>query len=203
MWAEAHVRNAVGRLPDTTGALSFDDYMIGEQQQLLGHSMAEKEVYLGVQVQTRSMVDRVVERAAPVLRRVFPTAVDAELVAIDAEVEHLDGVIGVAGLEGRPVTAGEMSWLMHRSCSLGLPAPRNLPAAPGASWEPEDLASFTDAADFHTSWCSPWDRCTVCASRRSTIPGCSARTACRPGWNGRRGSTCAVQRRWPASCSGR
>jgi hypothetical protein len=155
MWAEAHVRNAVGRLPDSPGALSFDDYMIGEQQQLLGHSMAEKEVYLGVQVQTRSMVDRVVERAAPVLRRVFPTAVDAELVAIDAEVEHLDGVIGVAGLEGRPVTAGEMSWLMHRSCSLGLPAPRNLPAAPGASWEPEDLASFTDAADFHTEPYAP------------------------------------------------
>ncbi|MBY8852365.1 ATPase, partial [Saccharothrix sp. MB29] len=43
----------------------------------------------------------------------------------------------------------EMSWLMHRSCSLGLPAPRNLPAVPGAPWEPEDLASFTDAADFH------------------------------------------------------
>ncbi|HYZ37148.1 MAG TPA: ATP-binding protein [Pseudonocardiaceae bacterium] len=155
MWAEAHVRNAVGRLPDTPGALSFDDYMIGEQQQLLGHSMAEKEVYLGVQVQTRSMVDRAVERAAPVLRRVFPTAVDAELVAIDAEVEHLDGVISVAGLEGRPVTAGEMSWLMHRSCSLGLPAPRNLPAVPTGSWEPEDLASFTDAADFHTEPYAP------------------------------------------------
>jgi hypothetical protein len=155
MWAEAHVRNAVGRLPDTGGALSFDDYMIGEQQQLLGHSMAEKEVYLGVQVQTRSMMDLVVERAAPVLRRVFPTAVDAELVAIDAEVEHLDGLISVAGLEGRPVTAGEMSWLMHRSCSLGLPAPRNLPAVPDGSWEPEDLASFTDAADFHTEPYAP------------------------------------------------
>ncbi|HJT03143.1 MAG TPA: ATP-binding protein [Pseudonocardiaceae bacterium] len=155
MWAEAHVRNAVGRLPDTPGALSFDDYMIGEQQQLLGHSMAEKEVYLGIQVQTRSVMDRMVERAAPVLRRVFPTAVDAELVAIDAEVEHLDGVISVAGLEGRPVTAGEMSWLMHRSCSLGLPAPRNLPSVPNASWEPEDLASFTDAADFHTEPYAP------------------------------------------------
>jgi AAA domain-containing protein len=155
MWAEAHVRNAVGRLPDSPGALSFDDYMIGEQQQLLGHSMAEKEVYLGVQVQTRSVMDRVVERAAPVLRRVFPTAVDAELVAIDAEVEHLDGVISVAGLEGRPVTAGEMSWLMHRSCSLGLPAPRNLPSVPNASWEPEDLASFTDAADFHAEPYAP------------------------------------------------
>jgi hypothetical protein len=155
MWAEAHVRNAVDRLPDVAGALSFDDYMVGEQQQLLGRSMAEKEVYLGVQVQTRTMVDRAVERAAPVLRRVFPTAVDAELVALDAEIEHLDGVIGSSGLEGRPVTAEEMSWLMHRSCSLGLPAPRNLPAAPGTAWEPEDLASFTDAADFHAEPYAP------------------------------------------------
>ncbi|GAA4018776.1 ATP-binding protein [Allokutzneria multivorans] len=149
MWAEAHVHNAVGRLPDTGGALSFDDYMVGEQQQLMGRSMAEKEVYLGVQVQTRNVMDRAVERAAPVLRKIFPEAVDAELVALDSEVEHLDQVIGSAGLEGRPVTAEEMSWLMHRSCSLGLPAPRNLPAVPAAEWEPEDLASFTDAADFH------------------------------------------------------
>jgi hypothetical protein len=155
MWAEAHVHNAVNRLPDTPGALSFDDYMVGEQQQLLGRSMAEKEVYLGVQVQTRRMVDRAVERAAPLLRRIFPDAVDAELVALDSEVEHLDQVIGSAGLDGRPVTAEEMSWLMHRSCSLGLPAPRNLPAVPSATWEPEDLASFTDAADFHTEPYAP------------------------------------------------
>jgi hypothetical protein len=155
MWAEAHVHNAVNRLPDSQGALSFDDYLIGEQQQLLGRSMAEKEVYLGVQVQTRNMVDRAVERAAPLLRKIFPAAVDAELMAIDSEVEHLDQVIASAGLEGRPVTAEEMSWLMHRSCSLGLPAPRNLPAVPGAAWEPEDLASFTDAADFHQEPYSP------------------------------------------------
>ncbi|WP_245886150.1 ATP-binding protein [Umezawaea tangerina] len=155
MWAEAHVHNAVRRLPDTPGTLSFDDYMVGEQQQLMGRSMAEKEVYLGVQVQTRNMMDRAVERAAPVLRKVFPDAVDAELVALDSEVDHLDQVIGSAGLEGRPATAEEMSWLMHRSCSLGLPAPRNLPAVPGAPWEPEDLASFTDAADFHQEPYSP------------------------------------------------
>ncbi|MGO1049159.1 ATP-binding protein [Crossiella sp. CA198] len=155
MWAEAHVHNAVGRLPDTPGTLSFDDYMVGEQQQLMGRSMAEKEVYLGVQVQTRNVMDRAVERAAPVLRKIFPEAVDAELVALDSEVEHLDQILGSSGLEGRPVTAEEMSWLMHRSCSLGLPAPRNLPAVPGAAWEPEDLASFTDAADFHQEPYSP------------------------------------------------
>ncbi|GAA4877613.1 ATP-binding protein [Saccharopolyspora cebuensis] len=149
MWAEAHVRNARDALPDVPGTLSFDDYMVGEQQQLMGRSMAEKEVYLGVQVQTRNVVDRAVERAAPLLRRVFPEAVDAELIALDSEIDHLDQVIGSAGLDGRPVTAEEISWLMHRSCSLGLPAPRNLPAVPGAPWEPEDLASFTDASDLH------------------------------------------------------
>jgi hypothetical protein len=65
MWAEAHVHNAVNRLPDTSGALSFDDYMVGEQQQLLGRSMAEKEVYLGVQVQTRRIVDRAAQVPLP------------------------------------------------------------------------------------------------------------------------------------------
>jgi hypothetical protein len=149
MWAEAHVHNSRQPLPDSPGALTFDDYMVGEQQQLMGRSMAEKEVYLGVQVQTRNVVDRAVETAAPLLRKVFPEAVDAELMALDSEIEHLDQVIGSAGLDGRPVTAEEISWLMHRSCSLGLPAPRNLPAVPGAPWEPEDLASFTDASDMH------------------------------------------------------
>ncbi|AXB47214.1 ATP-binding protein [Amycolatopsis albispora] len=155
MWAEAHVHNAVGRPKDVPGALSFDDYLIGEQQQLMGRSMAEKEVYLGVQVQTRRAVDRAVERAAPLLRKILPEAVDAELMALDSEVEHLDQVLGSAGLEGRPAHADEMSWLMHRSCSLGLPAPRNMPAVPGAAWEPEDLASFTDAADFHADPYAP------------------------------------------------
>ncbi|GAA1969642.1 ATP-binding protein [Amycolatopsis minnesotensis] len=155
MWAEAHVRNAPNRPKDVPGAMSFDDYLIGEQQQLMGRSMAEKEVYLGVQVQTRRMMDRAVERAAPVLRKILPEAVDAELTALDSEVEHLDQVIGSSGLEGRPAHADEMSWLMHRSCSLGLPAPRNMPAVPGAEWEPEDLASFTDAADFHAEPYAP------------------------------------------------
>ena len=151
----ARAQRLTGRPGDVPGALSFDDYMIGEQQQLMGRSMAEKEVYLGVQVQTRRMVDRAVERAAPVLRKILPEAVDAELVALDSEVEHLDQVIGSAGLEGRPVHAEEMSWLMHRSCSLGLPAPRNMPAVPGAAWEPEDLASFTDAADYYADPYAP------------------------------------------------
>jgi hypothetical protein len=155
MWAETHVRNAKNRPQDVPGSLSFDEYLIGEQQQLMGRSMSEKEVYIGVQVQTRRFMDRAVERAAPVLRKILPEAVDAELTALDSEIEHLDQVMAGAGFEGAPATLEEMSWLMHRSCSLGLPAPRNLPAVPGAAWEPEDLASFTDAADFYAEPYAP------------------------------------------------
>jgi hypothetical protein len=62
-----------------------------------------------------------------------PGAIDAVfVVAVLASM-----VVGVTlltrlrSLEGWPVTAEEMSWLMHRSCSVGLPAPRNLSAVPG------------------------------------------------------------------------
>ncbi|MER7015841.1 ATP-binding protein [Saccharopolyspora sp. NPDC000359] len=146
-WAEAHAANARDRLPDVEGALSFDDYLEGEQRQLLGRSMSEKEVYLGVQVQTRNVVDVAVERAAPLLRKVFPAAVDAELVALDSEIEHLDQVMARPGLQGRPVTAQQMWWLMHRSATLGLPAPLQPPNGLDGAWGTEDLASFADAAE--------------------------------------------------------
>ena len=98
--------SAMATYPDLSGQHVF----ITGAARGLGRSMAEKEVYLGVQVQTRRMVDRAVERAAPLLRRIFPDAVDAELVALDSEVEHLDQVIGSPGLDGRPVYAEEMFW---------------------------------------------------------------------------------------------
>ncbi len=88
-------------------------------------------VYLAVQVQARSMVDRAVERAGPLLRRIFPTAVDAELLALDSEVEHLDQVIGSAGLEGRPATAEDIVLADAPFVLAGLPAPHNLLAVPG------------------------------------------------------------------------
>lgn len=152
-WAAAHVRNAPDRLPDSEGALSWDDYIVGEQRQLGHRHMTEKEVYLGVEVQTRKLVDRAAAAAAPLLRKVFPDAVDAELVALDAEIEHLDQVMAAPGLRAKPVTAEEMRWLMHRSCTLGLPAPSSLPGVGEGRWAAEDLAAFTDAADM---WHEPY-----------------------------------------------
>ena len=41
--------------------------------------------------------------------------------------------------------AEDMAWLMHRSCSLGLPAPRTVAPASGEHWEAEDFAAAMTA----------------------------------------------------------
>ncbi|MBA2694961.1 MAG: ATPase, partial [Actinobacteria bacterium] len=159
-WARAHAANAVGRLPDVAGAVGFDAYLAGEQGRVVsvtGDSspMTEKEVYLGVQVQARTVADRLAAAATPLLSRVLPSAwteslSGAELASVDTELAWLDQVLSSPGLAARPVTPDELAWLLHRSCSLGLPAPAWRPPTPTAHRGPEDLAAFTDpAAMYH------------------------------------------------------
>lgn len=149
MWAESFDNNALGRLPDVPGALAWDGFLEGEQRHLMGLSMSDKEVFLGIEVSGRSMLDRWVEKAAPVLGKVAPAAVRAELAAVASEVGHLDDLVAGSGLDAVPATADDIAWLMHRSCALGLPAPRTLAAAGVNRWETEDLAAFTDGVDVH------------------------------------------------------
>ncbi len=144
LWAEAFDHNAPGRLPDVSGALSWEEFLEGEQRHLMGLSMSDKEVFLGVEVSGRSVVDRWLEGAAPVLGRLVPSAVAAELSALESEITHVEALVSRAGLDAVPATAEDMAWLMHRSCSLGLPAPRTVTPVAGENWESEDLAAFTD-----------------------------------------------------------
>jgi hypothetical protein len=147
MWAESFDNNALGRLPDVPGALGWDAFLEGEQRHLMGLSMSDKEVFLGIEVSGRSVLDRWVEKAAPVLGKVAPAAVRAELAALASEVSHLDELVGGSGLDAVPATADDVAWLMHRSCSLGLPAPRTMTAQNGSRWDTEDLATFTEGVD--------------------------------------------------------
>ncbi len=149
MWAEAFDHNALDRLPDVAGALGWDAFLEGEQRHLMGLSMSDKEVFLGVEVSGRNLLDRWLERAAPVLGKLIPAAAHAELSALDAEIRHVDDLVTGAGLEAVPATAEDMAWLMHRSVSLGLPAPRAVCPVPGEVWETEDLACFTDGVELH------------------------------------------------------
>lgn len=59
-------------------------------------------------------------------------------------VKHVDGVMArPGGWVGH--RCGGVVWLMHLSCSLGLPALPDL-SAPGGIWEPEELAAEELAA---------------------------------------------------------
>ncbi|WP_250557144.1 ATP-binding protein [Pseudonocardia lacus] len=151
MWAESFDHNALGRMPDVAGALGWDGFLEGEQRHLMGLSMSDKEVFLGIEVSGRNALDRWVDMAAPVLGRIAPAAVRAELAALASEVGHLDALVAGSGLDAVPATADDIGWLMHRSCALGLPAPRTLSVVPGGvtRWDTEDLAQFTDGVEMH------------------------------------------------------
>ncbi|WP_211261369.1 ATP-binding protein [Pseudonocardia acaciae] len=160
MWAEAFDHNALGRPPDVAGALGWDGFLEGEQRHLMGLSMSDKEVFLGVEVSGRGTLDRWVERAAPVLGKLVPGAVAAELAALRSEVRHIDELVAGTGLDAVPAHADDIAWLMHRSCALGLPAPRTLASVPGGRWETEDLAAFTDGVELHQEPYAPTVRVT-------------------------------------------
>ena len=168
MWAESFDNNALGRLPDVPGALGWDGFLEGEQRHLMGLSMSDKEVFLGIEVSGRSMLDRWVEKAAPVLGKVAPAAVRAELSALASEVGHLDELVAGSGLDAVPATGDDVAWLMHRSCSLGLPAPRTIAATNGSRWETEDIAAFTDGVDMFQEPYAPTVR-VVGRLRSSTV----------------------------------
>lgn len=147
-WARAHARLSTGRrLPDVPGAPTFADYLTGEQRQLHGQTMSDKEVYLGIEVSRRTLASSAIDTARPVLRKIAPSLLDAELQGYDAEIAHLDRIIAANGLSGRPVTADEMRRLMMRSCTLGLPASRPIPGTDSGEWATSDLAGFCEAAD--------------------------------------------------------
>jgi len=147
MWAESFDHNALGRMPDVAGALGWDGFLEGEQRHLMGLSMSDKEVFLGIEVSGRTMLDRWVEKAAPVLGKMVPSAARAEIEALASEIRHLDDLVAGPGLDALPADAADVAWLMYRSCSLGLPAPRGLAASPVQRWETEDLAAFTDGVE--------------------------------------------------------
>jgi hypothetical protein len=150
LWAEAFDNNALGRPPDVRGALGWDEFLEGEQRHLMGLSMSDKEVFVGVEVSGRSMLDRWVERAAPLLGRLAPAAVRAELAALSSEVAHIDAIMDGAGLDAVPAGTHDIAWLLRRSCALGLPAPQTLSMAGGSQrWETEDLAAFTQGVSLH------------------------------------------------------
>lgn len=87
----------------------------------MGLSMSDKEVFLGIEVSGRRTLDRWVERAAPVLGKVAPAAVRAEIEALSSEVAHLDALVAGSGLDAVPASSDDIAWLMHRPARSACP----------------------------------------------------------------------------------
>lgn len=145
-WAESHHRisPAAERLPDLPGTMSFDQYLRGEQATIEHQALSTKEVFLGVLLTTRTMVDRSVQRAPRWLLRKLPALADAELSSLAGEIENVEHVLDQMG--GRLASATDMDWLMTRSCALGMPVSAQRPV-PADQVERDDLATYAGLAE--------------------------------------------------------
>lgn len=123
-WArrlDADVRTAPG-----SGPLPAWDDLLGQQQQRLARlALADEMVFLAVPVEGK------------------PGSPDAA-----ADVAKMTAQLAGPGMDARPVTPGELEYLLHRSCALGTPHPLTMPP-PMVAWTEDDLAGF---AAQHLDW---------------------------------------------------
>jgi hypothetical protein len=138
--AASWARALDARTPDPVPGVEGDtwaDHLVRAQQHVRASTMAEKEVYLGVQLSERSQVANATSK---LLRR--PTL--KELRRVDKDASLVAESIAGPGLDGRAVSPRELEWLMRRSLGLGLPAPGALSPVNDGRWDTEDLHEFTE-----------------------------------------------------------
>lgn len=131
-WAQEHASNAPSPLPGFPAFLRRDGF------HLEGRNMADKETYFGVEVPARKGLMRL-------LGGIVGNLSDREVARLGGPIRETDELMLSQGIEARPVTPRQLEWLMHRSTSLGLPAPLTLSNTAGGEWDREDLAEFTDS----------------------------------------------------------
>jgi hypothetical protein len=138
--AAAWARQLDGDTPDPLPGVhgeTWADHLVRAQQHVRSATMAEKEVYLGVQLSERSGMATATER---LLRRPG----NSEIERISREAALVLETVAGPGLEGRVVSARELEWLLRRSLGLGLPAPGALSPSTGDQWHTEDLHELTE-----------------------------------------------------------
>lgn len=131
-WAHSLDTNTPDPLP------YWRHHLVEEQRHVLGLTLAEKEVYLGVELTGGATARRV-----PGMSRTPGADEPSRFRKQEADLREVDAIVAGPGLEGRPVEVADLEWLLHRSAGLGMPAPLTLPGLPGA-WETEDLPEASD-----------------------------------------------------------
>ncbi|MFF5265207.1 ATP-binding protein [Actinomadura viridis] len=138
---------------------TWTDHLADEQANIQRWGLDEKTVFLGIDVARRRLLERLAGRTVD-------ETLHRQAKRLDNQVQELSDLVAGAGLAAVPATARQMEWLMHRSCSLGLPPPLPLADQPApvphalaghepTCWESGDLEEFTGRARWA---CEPFDR---------------------------------------------
>jgi hypothetical protein len=135
-WAKQLYRRTPHPMPAPAGHTWSEELRV-VQEHMQNTTMPPKVVFVGVNIATRPLLGRVSERR---LTRVS----DAELDRVRTKAAKVDRLMAAPGLAGRPATAAEMEWLLHRSVGLYLPPPPHVGVVRHGQWEATDLGEFSD-----------------------------------------------------------
>lgn len=133
-WARVLDANTPNPLP------GWGEHLEAAQKALYTATLADKVVHLGVELPVKR------KRRA----RGYLAGVDgarAEIRTHEVMLGHIRDIVSGVGMDGRPATAHEVEWLMHRSVRLGLPAPATANTV-DAPWLSDDVHAFTDGVTY-------------------------------------------------------
>ncbi|MBH0119236.1 ATP-binding protein [Rhodococcus sp. CX] len=158
-WAQAHDAWAEP-IPDVPGALSWADYLRGQQHAMLWGNPTQKGRYWGVELPPRSVLAQALDvvgawllpvvdtpllgRPARLVRRWAREAFVGEQKAIADHLGTIERHLAGQGVNARPATPAQMDYLLLRSATLGLPLDADGVIAGGGDWEQSDVAALED-----------------------------------------------------------
>ena len=161
-WAQAHDGWAEP-IADVPGALSWSDYLRGQQHAMLWGSPTLKGRYWGIELPPRSTLasglDTVSDwllpavevpllgRVAKLVRAWARTAFLGEQKALAEHLATIERILSGQGVRAKPATAAQMDYLLLRSASLGLPLDAEGVISGGGDWAQSDIAALEDLTD--------------------------------------------------------
>jgi len=155
-WARDHHEWATP-IPDVDGALSWNDYLRGQQHGMLWSQPTIKARYWGIELPSRSALSISLDYLAqwfgelwwvgPKLSAWADSSFDRETAALDEHLATLARIMAAPGADAYPATSGHMDYLLRRSASIGLPLDIDGVISGGGDWTDTDVASLEDIAD--------------------------------------------------------
>ncbi|MBT2266021.1 ATP-binding protein [Rhodococcus erythropolis] len=161
-WAVDHDTWATP-IPDVPGALSWADYLRGQQHAMLWSNATIKGRYWGIELPQRSSLGQGLDWTARMLRhlahwpllgrvcagvnRWADDAFEREQKALADHLATLERIMSGRGVKATPATPAAIDYLLRRSATIGLPLEAGGAIAGAGDWEETDVAALEDLTD--------------------------------------------------------